>query len=577
MPRPPFHTLALIAGLAWSGEAAAQQEIRELREPQNLTGIPLLDGVRRAQVEFESFRRLNLPEYDGGGAPNGNYEAVVGRFQYWYVEAELPNEPAGITEQRRRLLDTLARAASEYPADDWTAGQRVRYHIEADDPRGAVAAALACRGEPWWCAALAGTAYHEARDYARADSAFTRALAQMPERQRCDWQDVGILLDEYTGRIYRRTECGSAERLRFEQRLWFLSKPLYGAPGVDTRSEYLSRVTMTNILTQAPTVHQFGFDLDERELTLRYGWSRAWWRQPGRDGGIIGQERTPAYQYLPPARAVNNPALSDSADWENGMPPIHARYSAAHALRIHPLIHQSALFRRGDSAIVVVAWDATSQPIRTGGTREMAITLARSDTLKPVTTRVPNAPLRGVTTAKGPWGQLLFSAELTAADYDSASRARYGLRPPYAIGARITLSEMLFFAPYDGLPATLEEAIPHAVPTMRVANNSQLGVYFEAYGTNPAGEMLNVTVTIGNEAEEPGFIRRRLRAIGLSREAEPVSVSHQVMSARGDRTTPLSVYLDVSSLPRGAYIVQIEVDVAGQYSVRSERTLEISN
>src|SRR5690606_33578492 len=158
-------------------------------------------------------------------------------------------------------------------------------------------------------------------------------------------------------------------------------------------------------------VHEFGFDLDERELTLRYGWPRAWARRGGRDGGVVGMERTPAYQYLPPAHAANNPALSDSADWENGMPPIHARYSAAHALRIHPLVHQSALFKRGDSAFVVVAWDATGQPIRTGGKREMAVVLARNDSLKPFITRVDDAPLRGVMTAKAPWGQLLFSAE----------------------------------------------------------------------------------------------------------------------------------------------------------------------
>jgi hypothetical protein len=242
-------------------------------------------------------------------------------------------------------------------------------------------------------------------------------------------------------------------------------------------------------------------------------------------------------------------------------------------------VHQSALFRRGDSALVVVAWDASEQPIRTGGRREMAVTLARSDSLKPVTTRVADAPLRGVMTAMGPWGQLLFSAELSAADYDSASRARYGLRPPYAIGARVTLSEMLFFAQLadDSLPATVEAAAPHAMPTMRVRSDEKLGVYFEAYGTNGMGEMLDITVTIGSEDAEPGFVRRRLRALGLGRESEPVAVSHQIMSARGESFTPSSVYLDISTLRRGSYIVQIEVDVAGQYVVRSERTLEVTN
>ena len=577
MTRNLAHGLVWLAAGAVPAVAGAQPDARARTVPIAMTGVPQLDEARRTQSQFEVFRRMNLPEYRGSGGQSGNYEALVGNFRYWYQEEEIPAEPPAIAEARERLLATLAEAARAYPTDDWTSGQRVRYLLEARDQKRAMQAARECGGEAWWCAALTGLIHHEARQYAQADSVFTRSLAQMSDRQRCDWTDVGVLLDEYTGRGYRRAECGSAERLRFEQRLWFISKPLFSEPGVDTRSEYLSRVTMTNILENAESAHPGGFNLDQRELALRYGWERGWSFRGGPEGGVIGHERTPAYQFIPPAHAINNPALSDSADWENGMPPIHARYSAAHALRIHPLTHQSALFRRGDSALVVVAWDASHQPITTGGRREMAVILARSDSLKPFVTRLADAPLTGVMVARGLWGQLLFSAELTAANYDSASRARYGLRPPYAIGARVTLSEMLFFRESDSLPTTLEQAIPHAIPTMRVRSDQKLGVYFESYGTNPQGEMLNITVTIGSEEAEPGFLKRRLRAIGLGSASQPVAVTHQVMSVRGGSTTPSSVYLDISTMKRGSYIVQIEVDVAGQYTVRSERTLEVTN
>lgn len=584
----PFRALSRVASAVALTIAASASfdvvlgQVTEGRVGMNLTGIPQLDAARRAQADFEQFRRANLPQFQGRVASGEREcEAQVGRFCYWYEESEQAEEPAQITSERKRLITLLDGTAAEFPADDWTSGQRVRYLIEANEAGKAIAAALACRGEPWWCGALAGLAYHEARQYASADSAFRSALGQMTERMRCDWSDAGILLDDYTGRAYRRTTCGTPSRALFEERLWFLSKPLYATPGMDTRSEYLSRVTMTHILRDAPNVHQYGFDLDERELTLRYGWPRSWSRQNASraEGGIsvIGHERTPAYQFLPPALVANNPAISDSADWENGMPPIHARYSAAHALRVHPLPHQSALFRRGDSALVVVSWDASARPVGVGLKREMAVVLARGDSLKPVITRLTDAPLRGVMTAKGPWGQLIFSAELTAAGYDSASRARYGLRPPYAIGARVTLSEMLFFAPYDGLPNTLEEAVPHAVPTMRVRTDRKLGVYFETYGTKLEGEMLNVTVTIGREEGEPGFMRRRLQQLGLSGRSEPVSVTHEALSRSGSTTTPRAVYLDISTLKKGSYIVQIEVNVAGQYSVRSERTIDVIN
>ena len=49
-----------------------------------------------------------------------------------------------------------------------------------------------------------------------------------------------------------------------------------------------------------------------------------------------------------------------------------------------------------------------------------------------------------------------------------SARARYGIRPPYAVGARVSLSDLLLFEPYGALPASLEEVIPHARPTLQV-------------------------------------------------------------------------------------------------------------
>lgn len=554
------------------------------RAPIMFTGVPLLDDARRAQRAFEEFRHEHLPNFPGGGrgGPN-NCDEQVGRFCYWYDESAPPPppEPASIRAERLRMLALFDTVTTQYPQDDWTAGQRVRYWQEEGNPKAEVLAALACRGERWWCSALAGFAYHDARDFVRADSAYTASLAQMSPKQRCDWSDLGILLDDYTNRTYRRFECGTPERADYEKRLWWLAKPLYSQPGLDTRSEFLARMTMTRMLEDAPSAYQFGFDADERELLLRYGWDRAWALGPRDQAtgvrGVIGYELEPAYQFLPPALLATNPAISDSVDWENGRPPIHARYAPMYARRMKALPHQSALFRRGDSSLVVVAWDATSVPLGKGNVRrQMSVTLARGDSLQPVTAKRDDAPLTGVMTAMGPWGQLIMSAEMTAAGVDTALRARYGMRPPYAIGARVTLSDMLYFGEYNGLPSNLDETLPHVLSTIRVRADQKLGVYFETYGTNPAGEKLKVTLTIAREEDEPGFVRRRLQAMKLSREAMPVSTTIEDLSARGASMTPRAAYLDIRTLKKGNYIVQLEVDVAGQYTVRSERALEIT-
>jgi hypothetical protein len=206
----------------------------------------------------------------------------------------------------------------------------------------------------------------------------------------------------------------------------------------------------------------------------------------------------------------------------------------------------------------------------------MAVTLARADSLQPVTTRLDSAPVRGVMLAKGPYAQMIMSAEYTAAGVDTAVRARYGIRPPYAQGARVTLSEILFFERYDGVPTTLEEAAKHALPSIKVRRDQELGMFFESYGTNPAGEKMKITVTVAREEDEPGFVRRRLNAIGLSKEAQPTLLTFEDQSRLNERMTPRGAYVKINTLKKGAYIIQIQVEVNGQYVVTSEKSIEVT-
>lgn len=593
--------LLFVSALA-AATAAAQDDFA--RPPLPMTGIPILDEARRAQQAFEQFRREHLLPYEGKtGGSSGNKDVErVGKFTYWYdsTSPPAPPEPQSIKTQRSMLIVILDSAAAKYPEDDWTAGQRVRYTAEHGSGPAVLAAARGCRGSDWWCSALVGFAHHDARDFVRAESAYAASLRQMPARLRCDWSDASVLLDAYTLPAYHRTACGSPERERFEKRMWWLSKPLYATRGIDTHTEYLARMTMVRMLEDAPSAYQFGFDIDERELLLRYGWSREWSLGPfiggqpllggggrgGRMGGgdfpdqgrsIIGHEAAPSYQFIMPAVIANAPAMSDSIDWETGAPPVHARYAPMYARRMAGLMHQSALFRRGDSSLLVVAWDASKAPIRKDVDLTMSLIQARSDSLKPFVTIKEHAPIKGYIIGHGPWGQQIMSAELTGAGMDTAVRARYGLRPPLSIGARVTLSEMLFFGEYDGLPENLEQAAAHALPSIKLRNDQKLGVFFENYGTNPAGEKLKVTFTVALEDDEPGFVRRRLQAMKISGKANPVTVTIEDRSAIGQKMTPRAAYIDIRSLKKGSYIVQLEVEVAGQYVVRTERALEVLN
>jgi hypothetical protein len=205
----------------------------------------------------------------------------------------------------------------------------------------------------------------------------------------------------------------------------------------------------------------------------------------------------------------------------------------------------------------------------------VALSLSPSDPPRNFSASQNNAPVRGVLTARAPWDQLIMSAEVTAPNEKAVARARYGIRPPNAVGARVGLSDLLFFKSYGAFPSSLEEVLPHANDSEQVKASEKLGVYWEAYGTNPIGEKVKITLTVAREIGERGLLARGMQALNLEREATPVRVSVEELTARNSTTSPRGLELDISTLKPGNYIVQLEIDVRGQYVIRAERRIEV--
>jgi len=565
---------ALAAACVSIGRSAGAQVIRSSGSasaaPEGDASTAVAAG-RRAQQEFERFRRASLPHV--GAIRPSNCDETVGRFCYWYNEREvMPPEPKVITEARERLVATLDSLAKAAPADRWISGQRVRYLDEAGRHSAALDAARGCKVGGWWCGILVGFALHELGEYAQAEREYETAIGTMLARDQCAWRDVSLLIDDDARQQYRRSSCGDPQRRAFEERVWFLGRTLYAMPGNDTRTEWYARMTMAQFLTDAPSQYQFDFDDDERELMLRFGWELKW--ALSREG-INGEEAIPAYRMIPAGFVINEPSLSDSANWRLQLPPVIARYGPRYAKVLKPLEHQKAVFHRGDSALVVLAYDSRTMPELAGVPISASLVITPGTVPAGYIKTVRDAPAVGVLMARAPWGPLLMSAEVTAPEHRAVARARYGVRPPFAVGTRVTLSDLLFYKPYGAFPSTVEEAAPHAVPTERLRADEKLGVYWESYGTDPTGEKMSVSLTVVKEVEEAGFLRRKAEALKLVRQATPVSVSVEDMSARGSSTSPRAIELDISTLKRGSYIVQLEISVAGQYTVRADHRIEI--
>ncbi|MDA1080721.1 MAG: hypothetical protein O2973_03435 [Gemmatimonadetes bacterium] len=576
---------SLMIGIAAGGVGA--QIIRSATTPDTTRAKVVerertpYEAARAVQADFEFFRSMNLPAFRGGRP--GNCDERVGRFCYWYDEtASAPPELSAVIDRRAELtraLDSLGRRDAN---DTWILAQRVRYLVEDQRPAEALQAARECTTGTWWCDVMTGFALHMLGEYERADSVYAVGLTKMLPRDRCAWDDISLLLDNDALQSYRRLPCDDPKRAAYEDRAWWYARTLYMMHGNDSRTEHYARMTMALILTDAATPHQFGFDDDERELMLRFGWSIAWMRAPSsnprgaRTFDIISHESVPAYRYIPAGFVLNNPAVSDSADWRLQLPPVMGRYAPPYAKTVRALQHQKAMFRRGDTALVVVSYDANEFDEFRGTNLESAITVSAGGVPRAYQARRSSTNPAGILTVRAPWGPLIMSAEVAAPEKYAIARARYGMSPPYAVGTRVSLSDLLFFKPYGSFPANADEAIPHALPTERVMADEKLGVFWEAYGTDPAGERMTISVTVEREVEDASsFLRRGARVFGLGREVTPVRVSVQDMSARGTPTSARALELDISTLPRGAYVVNLEVEVAGQYVIRAEHRIEI--
>ena len=574
----PTKMLVLVLAMA----AAAPRAAQELPLPEDPRSVG-----RRAQAQFENFRRANLPSHRGGRP--SDCQEVVGRFCYWYdstATAPDPELPA-VAQARGRLITLFDSLGTAHPADNWLIAQRIRYLNEAGRDSAAYEVAKGCKSFGWWCDALGGFTLHALRRYVDAESAFDRALAGMLPVERCVWRDISLYLDEDSRKVYTRNPCGDPVREANESRIWWYARTRYGMRGNDSRTEHFARLTYVEFLRDAPSAHMFGFDLDERELLLRFGWPIAWARGPDipqQMGGptdgpryqIIGHDPSPSHRFIPPHHVLTSPTVSDSTDWAVQRPPVVARYHPPYATRILMLEHQQALFKRGDSALVVLAYDVSKIPELVGSNFDGALVLTPGRALVAHETIRAGVPARGTLTAMAPWGPLLMSAEIEAADKTTLVRARYGIRPPYAAGTRVSLSDLLFYTPYGEFPESVEEALPHAIPTQRVRSSQPLGVYWEAYNTNPTGEPMTISLTVVSETEEAGAFRRGARALRLSRESSPVSVTMADVSARGLTMSARAVQVDISTLRRGQYLVQLEISVAGQYTIRADRRIVVT-
>jgi hypothetical protein len=547
----PIRALLLVA-LSQSWSAHPPQE----------PGISAADSahvvrdLQSAQRSFESFRRMRLPVRERSSGP---CEVRIGRYCYWRGDDEddpMPEEAPQIRIRRAELIQALDSAATMLEGDPWVAGQLVRYLVEAGSIDQAIDFARnRCHAGAAWCAALGGYAAHSASRFADADSAYRVALAELAPAERCRWLDISDLIDGDLGKRFQSVGCDGRDSLA--RRILLLGAPLYSVSQTDLITEQLARFTRVLMAEHSVSTDGESWGDDVRELMLRYGWPRWYSRSEPRVGSmmtasITGHDAGMPYDFMPRLHALDHLGHVSNDDWALDDARALTGYSPSFARSVHELPSQIAAFRRGDSTLVVAAWDARRDTTLLGRALAAALvlmspsgvmTIARDSTARTVG--------RLWTTARLDSG--LVSLELRAPSERRAARSRVGL--PARDTGRLALSDLLLFAPSPDLGTRLEVLRDSALATNVVSGARGVGVYWETYGLSARVEPLHFTLSV--EQYGVGWLRKTAERLHLADPTSGLRLQWDEVPEPVGGIAARSVRLDLSRLRSGHYRVSL--------------------
>lgn len=528
---------------------------------------------------------------------------------------------------RRSLADAFVAASAKFPRNDWIVGQAVRLLVDARSFDVARATAMTCAATRWWCEALKGYVLSARNEMAAAENAFRTAVEQMPNDVRCRWTDAGAFLDSIASAAYTRVPC--EQRDSVHRWLWWLADPLYSVPGNARLVEHYSRHVLV-------ALHS-ALDRDERydwrpalagdalaQMIVRYGWpSYTFWGGEADERGYndmladdpIGFKRTSTTfeysagraQLIPSWNAVQDPLRATVTDWtiRDPSPPADPNNSTwwpqeHFATPIAQLPEpQIAMLRRQSSVLVASAVDLdTAFARRTGGELQSGTLMTgtllitdRPDSVDVIARAGARAGstlvLKGTATPRA----ALLAVELAGDSTHgvAAARTRFGVSPPATLAAmnagEVAVSEPVVLRTGSGddvLPLDADSALALMRGSTRIARGAKIGVYWESYGFQ-ATDSVTLAVWIERYTQQ-GFMRQLGITFKVATDLNtPVATSWDEVAASGRARligggVPIigrSVVLDVSTLPKGDYWLEVAIGKRGQTPVRARRTVTI--
>ena len=532
-------------------------------------------SAESAQRSFEAYRRNHLPIRAGDNG--GPCDVRIGRYCYWRGddadEAPKPDEAPDIRSRRNALIAQLDSAAAQLPGDRGSpdSSRAISPKHNASTMQCTLlrhVAARVLRGAQ----RSAGYAAHADKRFAAADSAFGVALASLDLPERCRWLDIGTLLDGPLAERFEHLPCDSRDSLT--RRILQLGAPLYSVSTTDLLTEHLSRYTLARIAEHSATPDGEPWGDDERELVIRYGWPQWYSRglppiQMEARPLVVGHDAGMPYDFVPSDHAVDHDAHIGTDDWTLADRRARTGYAPAYARSLHDVPSQIARFRRGDSTLIVAAWDVRRDTTLIGRPLTASLAIA-ADGTPLVVERHDSSKTTGHLFAITAGDSGVVSLELLATADRRAARRREGFTGLDA--HRVALSDLMLYSPSVNGSADFATARDNSLPSNELPLARAVGVYWEAYGLRTAGEPVHYTLSV--QQVGVSWMRRTVerlhladRTTGLRLQWDEVPEQHDGIAGRGVR-------IDLSRLRSGTYRLAVTADTRPA-TATSEREIVI--
>ena len=599
----------LLPGLAGAGPVPPADSLQVAAE------------AREAQARFERVRVYHAPW--GRWASGGSCDERIGRFCLRYSserEDDLtppyrpPAEVEAVKTARAVLDSVLAEAARLHPGDAWVAGQRTWYRGEVGDWTAALVAARACRSpEPGWCLLLEGYALHGAGQVAEAERSFDRGLAALPPEERDAWFAMEPLVELEVEQAIRRLR--GEERAFLEARIWALGNPLFLSGGNALRTEHFARHTAARIRTDARNPHGLRWGDDMTEILVRFGPEVAYERsrEPTFVLGptpVTGRYSWDAKGVFPTLEGILSATEAPPEAFPAAVYRSRSRHATPLVPRIRRLEARTARFLRGDSILVVAAWQVPEPPpwdtVPALAVDRVALFLVEGGVAPPVRFDFeggspmdvgPRGWDRGVGVARVPAGDWWLSLEAVDSAGGRGWRHREGARREALAPGSVEMSDLLLLAPPesgggagqggDETPEgsagaeprdgqdRLEDHLARALATDTL-DAGPVEVAWEVYGDPPDPDRLRFV--LGVEREEQGWFRRAGEALRILSPLDPVEIGWEervVLPDDPGGASEIPVYfrrveLDLSGLGSGSWILRVRLPLPDGTEISSE-------